>query len=60
MKLRPKFLVVSVFEAGYTPANWIYAWSANTTEVTPVQVYFGDAAKTQPVLIIYKFNYPNG
>jgi 4-amino-4-deoxy-L-arabinose transferase-like glycosyltransferase len=60
MKLRPKFLVVSVFEAAYTPANWIYAWSANNTEVTPVQVYFGDAAQTQPVLIIYKFNYPNG
>lgn len=60
MKLKPKFLVVSVFEQAYTPANWIYAWVENNPEVTPVNVYFGDAAKTQPLLIIYKFNYPNG
>jgi 4-amino-4-deoxy-L-arabinose transferase-like glycosyltransferase len=47
-----KLLMVSIFE--YHPP-WIHEWiSNNQNRLTPLQAYFADEAKTQPVLVIYK------
>lgn len=55
VKLRPKYLVDSIWE--YTP-QWVhdYPFKHNDT-IFPVQVYFLDAQKTQPSLIIYQVKY---
>lgn len=53
--IKPKFLVVSIFEP---QSQWIFQYVQNNSAVTPVMVYFNDPqTKTQPVLIIYQFNY---
>ena len=53
--IRPRYLVASIFEP---QAQWIFIWVQNNSRVTPVMVYFNDPqTKTQPVLIIYQFNY---
>lgn len=47
-------LQVSIFEPH---PDWIQTWiAANQEKINPLQVYFGDEAKTQPILIVYDFN----
>ena len=46
----PRYLEISVFE--YHP-QWVYTWP-NENNSRPVQAYFGDAEKKQPVLIVYE------
>src|SRR3989344_5666772 len=56
-EIKPKYIVVSVFEPAFTP-QWVYEWpSKNQDKVTPVKAYFTDSEKKQPVLVVYKFNY---
>jgi hypothetical protein len=57
LALKPKYLVVSVFEPGFTP-QWAYTWQQTHNETAqPVQIYYMDSAKQQVALIIYKLNY---
>jgi len=50
-ELKPKYMVVSVFEPGFTP-DWAYSYGErNKDKVKPVIGYGGD----QPVLIIFEF-----
>lgn len=56
-EFKPKYLIVSVFEQSFTP-EWAYSWpEKHKGKVTPVQAYFADPQKTQPILIIYQINY---
>jgi 4-amino-4-deoxy-L-arabinose transferase-like glycosyltransferase len=58
-EINPKYIVVSVFEPGFTP-EWIYNYPQKHPELlTPVQAYFADPQQTQPLLIIYKYNLQN-
>lgn len=52
-EVNPNYAIVSLFE---NYPSWVYDWIENTTEITPIKVYYTDMAKTQPILIIYKFN----
>lgn len=55
-RVKPRYLIVSVFEPGFTPP-WAYDWPQRHPElVTPVKSYFSDAAQTQPILVVYEFN----
>jgi len=52
---KPKFLEVSGFENHPT---WINSWLENNQNKTrPIRVYYADARKTQPLLIIYEIIY---
>ncbi len=54
-KNRPKYITLSLFEP-HPP--WINDWlKENEDKHKPVQAYFADAQKTQPILIIYEFKY---
>lgn len=53
-KNHPIYIAVSIFEP-HQP--WVYNWVQNNSRLFPVMGYFIDSAKTQPSLIIYKFNY---
>jgi hypothetical protein len=61
---KPEFLIVNVFEVGFTP-NFAYSWPSkhtpNSTEqviATPINGYFADPPKnTQPMLIIFRLDY---
>ena len=54
-EIKPKYLVISAFESGFTP-NWAYSWPQNNSDlVTPVNALFFDKEQTQPALIIYEF-----
>ncbi len=49
---KPKFIEISAFERN---PPWITGWlQNNSATIQPVQAYFADAAKTQPILIIYQ------
>jgi hypothetical protein len=55
-RIKPRYLVVSVFEPGFTP-QWAYDWpERNSDLVTPVQVYFLDPQQTQIALVVYEVN----
>jgi hypothetical protein len=55
-RINPKYIVVSVFEPSFTP-EWAYSWpQSNQSKAVPVQAYFSDPQKQQPVLIIYQIN----
>ena len=55
IKKKPRFLQVSIFERH---PDWITNWiSKNQNKINPVQVYFKDKTKKQPILIIYEVNY---
>lgn len=52
-KLNPKYMVLSRLEKS---PDWAYSWpERNTDKVRPVQAYFADQEKKQPILIIYEF-----
>ena len=52
---KPKYLVVSAFE---NHPDWTNEWlSENQKILKPVQAYFADVEKKQPVLIVYEINY---
>ena len=52
-KERPKYMVVSAFEPGFTP-NWVYTYGdRNQDKVKPAMVY--PAANGRPILIIFEF-----
>lgn len=52
---KPKFVIDSVWES---TADWIHAYPAKHNDTfNVVQVYFLDAAKTQPSLVIYEPKY---
>jgi hypothetical protein len=52
---KPRFLEVSGFEI---PPKWLNGWlEHNQNRTIPIKVYFMDAAKTQPILIVYEMNY---
>ena len=54
---RPDILEVSIFE---NHPEWINSWiEENKNKLTPINAYFADKGKTQPMLIIYKFEYNN-
>lgn len=57
-KLKPRYLVVSVFEPVFTP-KWAFDWPQRHNEsVRPVKAWFADEQQTQPLLIVYEFvNY---
>jgi phage shock protein PspC (stress-responsive transcriptional regulator) len=50
---KPKYLELSMFE--HHP-NWAYTWP-NENNSRPVQAYFSDVDKKQPVLIVYELKY---
>ena len=54
-KEKPKFVELSIFE---THEPWMYQWPEGRNDTVPVQVYFADAEKKQPALIVYEINYP--
>ena len=56
-QIKPKYLVLSSIQRGFTP-DWAYSWPQkhNNTAI-PVQIYYADAAKTTPVLIVYQLKY---
>lgn len=52
---KPKFMVLSALERS---PEWTYAWPQNHQDrVVPVQAYYADEAKKQPILVIYQFVY---
>jgi 4-amino-4-deoxy-L-arabinose transferase-like glycosyltransferase len=52
---RPRFMVLSRLEPS---PQWTYAWpESHQDKVVPVQAYYMDEAKQQPILIIYEFVY---
>ncbi|HRZ85767.1 MAG TPA: hypothetical protein P5277_03215 [Candidatus Paceibacterota bacterium] len=56
-ELKPKYIVISVFEPSYTP-EWVYTWpQRNNQSAIPVQVYYSDLQQTQPLLVIYEIKY---
>lgn len=55
-EVKPKYVVVSVFEPGFTP-SWAYDWPQRNNEtLKPVKVYFSDSQNNQPVLVVYEFS----
>jgi hypothetical protein len=57
LALKPKYLVISVFEPGFQP-DWALAWpSEHNQTATLVQAYYLDSAKQQLALIIYELKY---
>jgi hypothetical protein len=57
LALKPKYLVLSVFEQVFQP-DWALTWASRHNETaTPVQVYFMDSAKKQIALVIYELKY---
>ncbi|MDD5650710.1 MAG: glycosyltransferase family 39 protein [Candidatus Nanoarchaeia archaeon] len=54
-EINPDYLIIHVFEPVFTP-QWAYTYpDRHRDELQPIQGYFADAAKTQPLLIIYKY-----
>jgi len=54
---KPEILEVSIFE---THPEWINSWiNDNKNRLTPINAYFIDRQKTQPVLVLYKIEYNN-
>ncbi|HUS50352.1 MAG TPA: glycosyltransferase family 39 protein [Candidatus Paceibacterota bacterium] len=54
-EIKPDFLVISIYETYY---EWAYAYpQEHPDKFEVVQVYFLDAQKQQPSLIIYKYEY---
>lgn len=52
---RPKYLILTALERS---PDWSYTWPQNNVDkVRPVQAYFIDAEKKQPILVIYEFIY---
>ena len=53
-KINPKFVVMSVYEQGFTP-KWAYTFAQNHPDLLiPVQGYAN--SEKQPMLIIYQYN----
>lgn len=58
-ELKPDFLIIHGFEPVFTP-QWAYNYpSKHPDELEPVQAYFVDQEKKQPILVIYKFKNEN-
>ena len=58
-ELKPDFLILHGFEPVFTP-QWAYNYpSKYKDELEPVQAYFADQERTQPMLIVYKFKNEN-
>ena len=56
-EIKPKYAIISAFEPVFTPA-WAYEWPDKNKEIAvPVQVYFADAEKKQPILVVYELKY---
>ncbi|MFC1685667.1 ArnT family glycosyltransferase [Nanoarchaeota archaeon] len=54
---KPKYLVISSFEPGFTP-QWAYDWPQRHNEsAIPVQAFFADQEQKQPLLIIYELKW---
>ncbi len=54
-KLKPKYIVISAFEPGFTP-QWAYDWpQRHNDSVEPVKAYFFDEQQKQVALVIYRF-----
>jgi len=53
MDYKPKFMVLSGLERS---PEWSYAWPQEHPDlVVPVQAYYADEAKKQPMLVVYEF-----
>ncbi|HLD15023.1 MAG TPA: glycosyltransferase family 39 protein [Candidatus Nanoarchaeia archaeon] len=53
-KINPRYVVISVYEQGFTP-QWAYTFGNDHPELlTPVQGYANP--QQQPILVIYKYN----
>jgi len=52
--IKPRYIVLSAFEPVFTPA-WAFSWPEKHQDIlNPVMVYYADAQKTQPILIIFE------
>lgn len=59
IELKPKYLVISAFEPGFTP-QWAYDWPQRHSDVVePVIAYYLDPQKKQLALVVYEFNQNN-
>jgi len=58
LKYKPKYLVISAFEQGFTP-KWAYDWpNKHNDTAKPVKVYTQNTAQgSQPVLVVYEIKY---
>jgi hypothetical protein len=57
MEYKPKYVVISVFEPGFTP-QWAYTWPENHTNIAkPVKAFYDASDNKQPLLIIYELNF---
>jgi 4-amino-4-deoxy-L-arabinose transferase-like glycosyltransferase len=55
--LKPRYLVVSLFEPGFTP-KWAFDWPQKHNETAvPVKAYFLDAEQKNVALVIYELKY---
>ncbi|MFA5175678.1 MAG: glycosyltransferase family 39 protein [Candidatus Nanoarchaeia archaeon] len=55
-EVNPDFFIIHIFEPVFTP-KWAYTYAEkHRNQLTPVQAYFADEQKTQPMLILYKYN----
>ena len=55
-KVKPKFIVISVFEPSVP--QWTYTYpQVHNESFIPVNVWFADAEKKNPIIIIYEINY---
>lgn len=53
---KPRYIVISIFEPGFTP-QWAYTWPEKHNEtIKPVQIYYDTRNNKQPVLVIYEIN----
>ena len=50
-KIKPKYMVISVFEPGFSP-KWNFDYQTRHSNIKPVQAYGGN---NKPTLIIYEF-----
>lgn len=52
-EVKPRYMILSVLEKS---PDWAYAWpQENTDKVKPVQAFYADQQKEQPILVIYGF-----
>jgi len=57
---RPRFFIISVFEPQLFKEEfrWVHEWlDKNQDRAVPVQAYFSDVERKQPLLIIYQIKY---
>jgi hypothetical protein len=54
--LNPKYLVLSIFEPGFTP-QWAYSFPEKHPDLIPIKTWFYEGEQKQLALVIYEFNH---